>query len=217
MHETVLKTSVIFLVFAFIHSLFLSRAVKERIAQLIGRSLMEGFYRLFYTILSVLTLIAAAWLIHNIPDYKLIDLPLWLEILCRIMQLIGVTLFLYASKHFSILEFTGLRQAMDYLSKGSQRGNIEGLSSNTLITNGAYAIVRHPMYLAGILIFTFNPDITVKGLTLTILADLYLLFGAWIESRRYVEYFGDQYVKYMKEVPMLIPKIPKSLLKFDRF
>ncbi len=209
MCETVLKTAGIFLSFALIHSLFLSRALKKRIAILIGQPLMQGFYRLFYTILSVLTLIIAAWLIYNIPDYRLIELPVWLEFLFRGMQLSGIALFIYASNHFNILEFSGLRQAISYISKRPQGGDIEGLSKNTLVTNGAYAIVRHPMYLAGILIFTFNPDITAKGLTLTVLADLYLIFGAWIESKRYVKDFGQRYIQYMKEVPMLVPRITK--------
>jgi protein-S-isoprenylcysteine O-methyltransferase Ste14 len=66
------------------------------------------------------------------------------------------------------------------------------------------------MYLAGIVIFTFNPDITVNGLTITALADLYFLFGVFIEERRFLKTFGSRYREYMKQVPRLMPRLRLS-------
>jgi len=66
------------------------------------------------------------------------------------------------------------------------------LRSKELVRTGVYGIVRHPMYLAGLVIFTFNPIITVNGLTVTVLADLYFLFGVFIEERRFLNIFGDR-------------------------
>ncbi len=63
------------------------------------------------------------------------------------------------------------------------------------------------MYLAGLIIFTFNPIITVNGLTVTVLADLYFLFGVFIEERRFLTVFGDEYRRYMERVPRLMPRI----------
>jgi protein-S-isoprenylcysteine O-methyltransferase Ste14 len=62
------------------------------------------------------------------------------------------------------------------------------------------------LYLAGIIIFTFNPRITVNGLTVTVLADAYFLFGVFMEERRLVGLFGEQYREYRRRVPLMIPR-----------
>ena len=61
--------------------------------------------------------------------------------------------------------------------------------------------------MAGIIIFTFSPHLTVNGLTITILADLYFLFGMFIEERRFLKIFGEQYREYMTKVPRMVPHI----------
>jgi protein-S-isoprenylcysteine O-methyltransferase Ste14 len=101
----------------------------------------------------------------------------------------------------------GVRQVWRWLVRREVAGNVEGLTQKELVTTGVYGIVRHPMYLAGILVFTLNPHITVNSLTITVLADLYFLFGMFIEERRFIRIFGDQYREYMKRVPRLIPRL----------
>jgi protein-S-isoprenylcysteine O-methyltransferase Ste14 len=61
--------------------------------------------------------------------------------------------------------------------------------------------------VAGLIIFTFSPYITVNGLVITVLADLYFIFGMFIEERRFIRIFGDQYREYMKKVPRMVPRI----------
>jgi len=58
-----------------------------------------------------------------------------------------------------------------YLSRKEVVGSLEGLTQEELVTTGVYGIVRHPLYVASIIIFTFSPNITVNGLTITVLAD----------------------------------------------
>jgi protein-S-isoprenylcysteine O-methyltransferase Ste14 len=47
----------------------------------------------------------------------------------------------------------------------------------------------------------------VNGLTITVLADLYFIFGMFIEERRFLKIFGEQYREYMKQVPRMVPRI----------
>jgi protein-S-isoprenylcysteine O-methyltransferase Ste14 len=103
-------------------------------------------------------------------------------------------------------EFMGFRQVWRYIARRETEGNIEGLTERELVRTGVYGIVRHPMYLSGLVIFTFSPIITVNGLTITVLADIYFLFGVFIEEQRFLRSFGDEYREYMKQVPRLIPK-----------
>jgi protein-S-isoprenylcysteine O-methyltransferase Ste14 len=39
-----------------------------------------------------------------------------------------------------------------------------------------------------------------------VLADLYFIYGALVEQRRFLGRFGEEYREYMKKVPLLIPK-----------
>lgn len=151
-------------------------------------------------------LLLLAYSLYITNDCELLSVPSPLDLFFRAIQLSGVFLFIYASKHFNLFEFLGLKQAFCFLTKKPLKDtDIEGLNNKELITTGAYSIVRHPMYLSGILIFTFNPSISINSLTITVLADVYLVFGAYIESKRYMVKFGNDYIKYMQRVPMLIP------------
>ena len=138
------------------------------------------------------------------PDAELS--PAWLRWLLHGVQLAG---FLFGSQAFQYLdkwEFMGFRQVWRYITRKEVAGNLEGLTDRELVTTGVYGIVRHPLYVAGLIIFTFSPRITVNGLTITVLADLYFFFGMLIEERRFLRIFGDQYREYMKRVPRMIPR-----------
>jgi protein-S-isoprenylcysteine O-methyltransferase Ste14 len=123
------------------------------------------------------------------------------------MQIAGIVFGALAFEHLDGAEFMGFKQVWRYLARREIAGNIEGLTQKALVTSGVYGTVRHPMYLAGIIIFTFNPHISVNSLTITVLADLYFIFGMFIEERRFLRIFGDPYREYMRRVPRLIPKL----------
>jgi protein-S-isoprenylcysteine O-methyltransferase Ste14 len=122
------------------------------------------------------------------------------------VQTAGSVFGLFAFEHLDTGEFLGYKQVRRYLARGEVGGNIEGLTPQELVMTGVYGIVRHPLYLAGIIIFTFNPRITVNGLTVTVLADAYFLFGVFMEERRLVGLFGEQYREYRRRVPLMIPR-----------
>ncbi len=197
----------IFLAFAFLHSITVSQKMKNIFADLFGETFMRVYYRALYTAVSSITAGTALYLIHRIPDQRLWTAPVWLQWPMHAIQLAGIVFGLLAFKHLDMAEFLGLRQMTRYWKRGDVEGNIEGLTRNELVTTGVYGIVRHPLYLAGIVIFTFNPYLTRTSLTISALADLYFLFGAIIEERRFQGTFGDQYREYREQVPRLLPRI----------
>ena len=81
----------------------------------------------------------------------------------------------------------------------------EGLAD--LQIRGWNAKVRHPLYLASLLIFwgmvVFLPH-QVMLLT-AVISSLYLIIGIRLEERKLLEVFGEAYRKYQKEVPMIWP------------
>jgi protein-S-isoprenylcysteine O-methyltransferase Ste14 len=74
-----------------------------------------------------------------------------------------------------------------------------------LITDGWYGVVRHPLYLFSIIFMALNPVMTLQWLLLTVMGTAYLLAGAVIEERRLKEAFGEQYSRYQRETPFIIP------------
>lgn len=78
---------------------------------------------------------------------------------------------------------------------------------HVLVTDGPYAMVRHPIYL-GLGLFVlgsallFN-SVVLVGLALALL--LVLRIQARIEERAFAAYFGADYVEYRRRVPALLP------------
>ena len=198
---------IIFLAFALIHSITVARWFKQLCSKIFGDTFMRVFYRALYNIVSFITVVIALYLIHEVPDRYIWTAPVWLRWIMHAIQISGLALGALSFEYLDTWEFMGFTQIWRYLSRKEVAGNIEGLTEKELVTNGVYRIVRHPMYLAGIVIFTFNPYLTINGLTITVLADLYFLFGVFIEERRFLRIFGDQYREYMKRVPRLIPRL----------
>lgn len=202
-----IRTAVIFLLFAFIHSITASDIFKHACRDLFGQTFMRVCYRALYSTISFGSVLLAYYFISRIPDELLWTAPTWLRWPMHGIQIAGFAFGALSFKHLDAGEFLGIGQIRRYLRSRDQSGNIEGLTEGGLITIGVYGIVRHPLYLAGIVIFTFNPHITVNGLAIAVLADLYFLFGLFREERRFLKFFGDRYREYQRRVPMLLPRI----------
>ena len=192
-----------FITFAVLHSLTVSRVFKKFLAGIVGENRMRAYYRLGFTVFSAVITLAAFYIIWTQPDIFIYRPPQYISIPARIVQVFGVVIFLFASKIISAGAFMGVRQAVNYLQTGETAGDIEGIENTGLVTWGVYGLVRHPMYLAGILVFLFEPVITANNLALRVLAALYFLFGTFIEERRFLHDFGDEYAAYRREVPRL--------------
>lgn len=208
--SSIIKIVFVFFSFALIHSVTVSSRFKRFCTRLFGDTFMRVFYRALFTLVSVITLGIAVVFIARVPDRNIWTSPVWLAWPMHAVQALGLVLGVLAFEHIDAGEFLGIKQVLRYLRRGEVAGNIEGLTQQELVTTGVYGVVRHPLYVAGILIVTFNPDITVRSLTITILSDLYFLFGMLIEERRFLKIFGDRYREYMARVPRMIPSCRKK-------
>ncbi len=202
-----IEITIIFLAFAFVHSITVTLWFKDLCRRIFGESFMRVWYRFLYNLVSVVTAAVAFSLIARIPDRVIWHGNAWVFWYFTAVRAGALVFAAGAFQHIDGLEFLGIRQVWRYLSGKGVSGNLEGLTQKELITTGVYGVVRHPMYLGAILFFTFEPRISVNGLTVTVLADLYFIWGAFIEERRFLRMFGDQYREYMKKVPRLIPRL----------
>jgi protein-S-isoprenylcysteine O-methyltransferase Ste14 len=206
-----IETIIIFLAFAVIHSITVTSWFKKACRSVLSDTFMRVWYRLLYTLVSIVTVGVALVLLSRVPDRVLWSGNTWVHWYFTAIRIGALIFAMGAFQHLDGLEFLGIRQVMRFLAAKEVAGNAEGLTQTELITTGVYGVVRHPLYLAGIIFFTFDSHITVNGLTLTVLADLYFVWGALIEERRFLRIFGDQYREYMKKVPRLFPKIDTYL------
>jgi len=81
-----------------------------------------------------------------------------------------------------------------------------------IVKEGVYSLVRHPIYVADIVlawgIFLFLPQERI--LTSTIWLTLVIFFWMRLEERALTEKFGEEYTGYEKQVPMVFPKVFKK-------
>ena len=181
--------TIYFLFFAVFHSILAMDHAKNKAEKLMGKG--YRYYRLIYSIISFPLIIPAFWvwasssksspLVYAIPDnlYPLVIL----------VRLCAFGLFGYAALQTDVLEFIGIKRE----------------KKKSLITSGSYAIVRHPLYLAGILILITKMRMTQIDLLATLLIAGYFVIGAFIEEKRLLSFFGEEYGQYKQQVSMLIP------------
>ena len=79
---------------------------------------------------------------------------------------------------------------------------------DNLVTQGIYAQIRHPLYLAALLLFIGMalvyplPEISVFSSAFC----GYILLGSYLEERKLIEQYGQAYITYRKKTGFLFPK-----------
>lgn len=177
-------------IFCIVHSLLAAPRIKSRIQFLTGRPLPG--YRFAYNLFSTMLFgwVLLAW---QSTSVLLVAPGIWSLIMHGLQFII-----LWAG--FICLRQTGIASFL-----GFNGGGID--ERPTLVTTGCYAVVRHPLYLLGMLFLLFNPVITTRGIVLTLCSSIYFLFGALLEEHRMIKYFGNTYRSYQKDVPFLLPRL----------
>lgn len=92
----------------------------------------------------------------------------------------------------------GLRPLM-----GSQHP--DAAANTVFAARGAYGLVRHPLYLAIILLIWAVPDLTTDRLLFDVLWTAWIVLGTILEEADLVAECGESYRAYQRIVPMLIP------------
>lgn len=196
--NVILNFILYFLIFAIIHSALAADYIKNKAQRLLGKR--YRFYRIIYTLISIPAFAPAflVWIEYSGSTPPVYSIPQWAYPFIIIVRVLTIGIFAYASFQTGILDFIGIKQTRE---------------KAILITNGAYGIVRHPLYASGILLLITKTEMTQLDLIAVLLVFIYLIIGAYIEERRLLSIFGDEYRRYRQEVSMFIPvKLVKKLI-----
>jgi protein-S-isoprenylcysteine O-methyltransferase Ste14 len=177
---------------AVIHSWLATIRMKEFARRKLGNA-GARVYRLFYNVFSALSLIPILLLWRNTPDRVLYSAAAPWSYLMLGGQAACLVLLFMAFLQTGPLAFVGIPQLL-----GEK-------ASAGLTTTGFYGLVRHPLYLFGLILLWMAPSMSVNQLTVNLVLTIYLFVGAILEERRLVMEFGAVYESYRTNTPMIIP------------
>jgi len=179
----------------FLHSFLAHNKVKNFFY---NRIISERYYRFFFVSYAIGMLLPIAYFYFNGDKTYYFTPGIYLQILGYLLIGISSYIFYISFKNYNIREFLGL-----------DRLNREEKIFYPLKTEGINKIVRHPLYsfsytlMLGI--FLISPDNYV--LIASLIIAIYLPIGIVFEEKKLIKEYGDDYKEYIKEVPMLLPKL----------
>jgi protein-S-isoprenylcysteine O-methyltransferase Ste14 len=166
---------------------------------------MLAFYRLAFTLINGVVLSILGLIALNIPDRNLYSASGVLHWALRFIRTIGFVLLLASARDVDLLKFFGFRQAFHFLRYGDASEELRPFREEGLDTSGMYEIVRHPMYFSALVMIWGTPDMSLTYLILAFNVTVYFWLGSYLEERRLVAQFGQQYIRYKERVPRLFP------------
>lgn len=178
------------------HSGLSALRIKSRIIKRLGKN---GYGRVF-TVTSVVALVVAFlsmdywdWLYFIFSPQ---DVNLFLTFAGVASIVIGLIIAKAASKDLSVTTVADMRTDR----------------KPELVTRGAYSRLRHPLYLATILILVgmmlLYPFPRVIVFDLSLIA--YLFIGARLEERKLIVIYGQEYLEYRHKAGFMFPRVSRS-------
>ncbi len=164
-----------------------------------------SFYRLFYVIISLALLIPLINYSTRLADAVIITYKFPFSIIRYTFTWGSLLTFFWAFFfNYDSLSFFGIRQILEY------RGIVKISSSEKIKKNGLLGLMRHPMYTA-LIIYLWCQTFRFTDVIVNFVLTIYLIIGTQLEEKKLVLEFGDSYIKYQQEVPMLIPFIKRKV------
>jgi methanethiol S-methyltransferase len=192
--------------YCIVHSILISTWFTNIIIRRIKK--YYAFYRLFYVLLSLILLILLINYTGRFNEKIIIEYNFPVSIIRYVLMYGSLLLFFWAFFfNYDSLSFFGIRQIINF-------GKIIEINpAESVKKNGLLGVIRHPMYLA-LIVFLWSTIFTLMDLFINTLLTIYVIIGTILEEKKLVLEFGDAYVKYQHEVPMLIPFIKPRAVSY---
>jgi protein-S-isoprenylcysteine O-methyltransferase Ste14 len=186
--------------FGAIHTALAALRVKNWARRRWGLRRVDRWYRLFFSLVGILTFLPVLLLAGILPDRLLYTISTPWVWFATGLQLAAAIVFLQALFQTDVIRFIGLRQMI----QGGEP--VPADQHERLVTSGPYRWVRHPLYFATIIILSLWPRMSANWATFVVVSTVYFYLGSIPEEQKLVEEFGDAYSHYQRVVPRLIPR-----------
>jgi len=180
-----------------VHSWMASLRFKESLRHVLGSSGVK-FYRLFYNVFSVISIVPVFYLMLALPDSDFYQVPTPWSTVMLAGQGLAALLLIVAVLQTDVLAFVGLRQLFEDEKPGR------------LVTHGFYRLVRHPLYTFGLLALWLSSSMSLNAFIIYVGLTIYILVGIYFEERKLLREFGQAYADYQSVTPMLVPGLKFS-------
>jgi methanethiol S-methyltransferase len=187
-----------------LHSYLISIGFTNLMTRLLKK--YYAFFRLFYILVSLFLLIPLINYTAQLDNKVIISLGQPWENFRYVLIFGSLIMFFWAFFfNYDSLSFLGIRQIINI-------GKIKKTNpSEEIKRSGLLGIMRHPMYFA-LIIYLWSQTHKMSDIVVNIVLTIYVIIGTLLEEKKLVLEFGDVYVKYQQEVPMIIP-FTKSKIK----
>jgi protein-S-isoprenylcysteine O-methyltransferase Ste14 len=193
-----LMLALLWSIYCAVHSALISVTITRWFEKKLGTG--YRYYRLFFNSFSLATLVPLILYSYS-ERWQGAALFSW-EGYWRVVRYALITvaalLAVAGARHYSMLQFLGIRQIREGRRRGAmtESGNIE--------TNGVLGLVRHPWYTAVFVLLWAN-NLNMAAITVNTVLSTYLVIGTFLEEKKLVRQFGDEYRRYQDKVSMFLP------------
>ncbi|MGD8439384.1 MAG: isoprenylcysteine carboxylmethyltransferase family protein [Holophagae bacterium] len=181
------------MVFFMQHSGMIRRSFRRRLAGVVPGHLDHAVYSIGSGV--VLSLVLVLWQRSLIDVVQLEGPWRWPFRIAFVAAVVGFVSGLRALHGF---DGFGLR-AIRHRVRGRQR------PEPSLIVDGPYRWVRHPLYSCVLIMIWSCPDLTADRLLFNLLWTGWIVLGTALEEQDLEADFGERFRAYRRRVPMLVP------------
>ena len=179
-----------------LHSTLISIPVTEYMKRKLGDGFR--FYRLFYNAFSLVTLIPLLLYSISIRQEPIFRWEGPMAIIQYLLLAASIGLIIVGGWNYSLFQFLGTAQ----IKTGGANLSLSGY--NKFVVSGIHRMIRHPWYLAGMMI-VWARDLGLSSILNNLAINSYFIIGAILEERKLVREFGGQYRQYQRNVSMFFP------------
>jgi protein-S-isoprenylcysteine O-methyltransferase Ste14 len=164
----------------------------------LAKHMRNEYYAALYSISSGITLLVLV-LFWQESIYTLAAPQGIVRWLLRAAFFLAIAGFYWGTRAIGSFDVFGVKSLLNHL-----RG-LGPPQPTTFMVRGPYRWVRHPFYSLSLLMIWSFPDLTADRLLFNVLWTVWVIVGTILEERDLVASFGDAYLEYQRQVPMLIP------------
>lgn len=182
------------IIYFVLHSVLAAEGTKQAASRAMGQ--WFRYYRLLYSIVATVGLVILLIINSIIPSENYFESAGAIRYVSLLFTTLGVMLIQVSFRQYRLKAFLGFTPEDSRLHKG-----------------GVLGWVRHPIYSGLILVvigfFLFIPNLPTLVTCMCIL--VYLPIGIYLEEKKMIAVFGQSYLDYKKEVPLLVPRWSRIL------